>query len=84
MTNIQANILNGLMDAFASIIENNLNEIPGFDYYRFSLPTMVASFFGMNVKLPLGHHPIGFLFILGISIVMSSTATFIFYKRDYF
>ena len=87
MTNIQTNILNGLMDAFASIISNNLNGIMKFlasITIVISLPTMVASFFGMNVNVPLGQHPIGFLFILGISIVMSTTAAFIFYKRDWF
>jgi magnesium transporter len=87
MTNIQTNILNGLMDAFASIISNNLNGIMKFlasITIVISLPTMVASFFGMNVNVPLGEHPIGFLVILGISIVMSSTAALIFYKRDWF
>jgi magnesium transporter len=87
MTNIQTNILNGLMDAFASIISNNLNSIMKFlasITIVISLPTMVASFFGMNVNVPLGQHPIGFLFILGLSIVMSSIAALIFYKRDWF
>jgi len=57
MTNIQTNILNGLMDAFASIISNNLNGIMKFlasITIVISLPTMVASFFGMNVNVPLG------------------------------
>ena len=87
MTNIQTNILNGLMDAFASIISNNLNGIMKFlasITIVLTLPTMVASFYGMNVDLPLESHPVAFLFILGISIVMSSTAAFIFYKRDWF
>jgi magnesium transporter len=87
MTNIQTNILNGLMDAFASIIANNLNGIMKFlasVTIVLSLPTMVASFFGMNVNLPLESHPVAFLFILGISVAISLTAALIFYKRDWF
>jgi len=87
MTNIQTNILNGLMDAFASIISNNLNGIMKFLASMtivLSLPTMVASFFGMNVNIPLEQHPVAFLFILGLSVAISLTAALIFYKRDWF
>ena len=87
MTNIQTNILNGLMDAFASIIANNLNGIMKFlasVTIVLTFPTMVASFFGMNVNLPLGGHPVAFLFILGLSVAISLTAALIFYKRDWF
>lgn len=87
MTNIQTNILNGLMDAFASIISNNLNSIMKFlasITIVLSIPTMVASFFGMNVTIPLEQHPVAFLFILGLSIGLSLTAAAIFYKRDWF
>jgi magnesium transporter len=49
-----------------------------------SLPTMVASFYGMNVNLPLGEHNLAFLIVLAISFAFSGTAAFVFYKRDWF
>jgi magnesium transporter len=86
MTNITSNILSGMMDAFASIISNNLNTIMKFlasITIILSLPTMIASFFGMNVKLPLMNHPMAFLITVLISVFISIIAAFIFIKRDW-
>jgi magnesium transporter len=86
MTNIQTNILNGLMDAFASIISNNLNgvmKLLASITIVLSLPSMVASFYGMNVHLPLENHPLAFLITVGLSLVIALGAVFIFYKRDW-
>jgi magnesium transporter len=41
----------------------------------------VASFYGMNVRLPLADHPYAFLFVIGLSFVLSSAAVFYFVKR---
>jgi magnesium transporter len=52
MTNISTNILSSTMDAFASIISNNLNAVMKFlasATIVVNLPTIVYSFFGMNV-----------------------------------
>ncbi|MEW5872006.1 MAG: magnesium transporter CorA family protein [Chloroflexota bacterium] len=87
MTNIASNILSSMMDAFASIISNNLNGVMKFlasITIVISLPTMVASFYGMNVNLPLDAHPQAFLFILGISFMISLCAALIFWRRDWF
>jgi magnesium transporter len=57
MANIYSNILSGTMDAFASIISNNLNivmKVLTSVTIVMAIPTMVSSFFGMNVPLPLG------------------------------
>jgi magnesium transporter len=86
MTNITSNILSSMMDAFASIISNNLNSVMKLlasITIVLSLPTMVASFYGMNVVLPLEGHPWAFLAILGISLVISSVSAFLFWKRDW-
>ena len=86
MTNITSNILSSMMDAFASIISNNLNSVMKLlasITIVLSLPTMVASFYGMNVILPLEGHPWAFLAILGISLVISSVSAFLFWKRDW-
>ncbi len=86
MTNISSNILSSMMDAFASIISNNLNTVMKFlasITIILSLPTMIASFFGMNVGLPLDQHPLAFLGILGASLVISISVAFLFARRDW-
>lgn len=87
MTNITSNILSSMMDAFASIISNNLNVVMKFlasITIVMSLPTMVASFFGMNVSLPFENHPHAFPLTLLLSIFLSLVAVYIFWKRDWF
>ncbi len=87
MTNITSNILSSMMDAFASIISNNLNGVMKFlasITIVISLPTMVASFFGMNVSLPLGNHPYAFPLTLLLSFFISLLAVYIFWRRDWF
>ena len=53
MCNIYSSILSGTMDAFASVISNNLNivmKVLTSITILMAIPTMVASFFGMNVS----------------------------------
>ncbi len=86
MTNINAEILSGTMDAFASIISNNLNavmKVLATLTIVVSLPTLVASFYGMNVSLPGDSHPYAFLVIFIVSLVLTSIAAYIFYRRDW-
>ncbi|MBQ4415432.1 MAG: magnesium transporter CorA family protein [Methanomicrobium sp.] len=77
MANIYSNILSGMMDAFASIINNNMNRIMKIlasVTIILSIPTMIASFFGMNVPLPFQESPIMtvvlFLLSLGIALAL--------------
>ena len=88
MTSINTEILSSMMDAFASIISNNLNSVMkalAALTIIVSLPATVASFFGMNVILPLSDsNPTAFLIIFGIALALTAIATFIFYKRDWF
>ena len=88
MTNINTEILSSMMDAFASIISNNLNGVMkalAALTIVVSLPGTVAGFFGMNVMLPLSDtHPYAFLIVLGIALALTVIATYIFYKRDWF
>jgi magnesium transporter len=86
MTTISANILSNTMDAFASIISNNLNVVMKFlasVTIILALPTLVASIFGMNVALPLQDHPAAFWLILGASFVVASIVVVIFWRRDW-
>lgn len=87
MTNINTEILASMMDAFASIISNNLNVVLkalAAITIIFNVPTIVASFYGMNVALPGESHPNAFLSVIGISLALTAVATYIFYKRDWF
>ena len=87
MTSITTEILSGMMDAFASIISNNLNAVMkalAAITIIINVPAVVAAFFGMNVKLPGEDHPLAFLSVFGISLTLTALATFIFYKRDWF
>jgi magnesium transporter len=87
MTNIQSNILSSMMDAFASIISNNLNGVIKLltsITIVLSFPTMVASFYGTNVRLPLGDHPYAFPFILAISFGISLMVVLMLKRLDWF
>ncbi len=87
MTSINTEILSSMMDAFASIISNNLNgvmKVLAALTIILNLPTIVAGFYGMNVRLPGAEHPLAFLSVFGIAIALTAIATFIFYKRDWF
>jgi len=87
MTNINTEILSSMMDAFASIISNNLNGVmKGLAAITIiiNVPAVVAAFFGMNVALPGEGHPLAFVGVFGLSFALTALATFIFYKRDWF
>ncbi len=87
MTNINTEILSSMMDAFASIISNNLNGVMkalAAITIIINVPAVVAAFYGMNVKLPGEEHSLAFLMVLGVSLALTAIATFIFYKRDWF
>jgi magnesium transporter len=87
MTNINTEILSSMMDAFASIISNNLNGVMkalAAITIIINVPAVVAAFYGMNVALPGETHPLAFLTVIGISLSLTVIAIFIFYKRDWF
>lgn len=69
---VASDILGEMMDAFASIISNNLNVVMKFlaaITVILMVPTLVASFYGMNVPLPLAHHPAAFSWLIVGSIL---------------
>jgi magnesium transporter len=87
ISDISTTILSSMMDAFASIISNNLNSVMKFlasITIVLSIPTIVASFFGMNVGLPFAAHSAAFWLILGISVAISFVIVLIFMKREWF
>lgn len=87
MAETHTTILSGMMDAFASVISNNLNIVMKFltsITIILTLPTMVASFYGMNVPIPFQHYPHAFFVAIIISILLSSITAFIFWKKRFF
>ncbi len=88
MANIYSSILSGTMDAFASVISNNLNIVMKFltsVTIVMAIPTMISSFFGMNlVQLPLEKSPIGFWIILAMSLAICSIVGYFLYKKKLF
>lgn len=85
--NIYSDILTGTMDAFASIISNNVNTI----MRRMTslsiilmVPTLIASFYGMNVDVYIERIPHAFLGVVIISSLLSAFAFFLFRKIRWF
>ena len=86
MTNITSNILSSMMDAFASIISNNMNTVMKFLASMtivLTLPVLVASLFGMNVPLPFQDWPLAFGVILLVSVGLAAFVARFFLKRDW-
>ena len=87
MCTIYRDILSGTMDAFASIISNNLNIVMKFLAAMtivLSVPTVVSSMWGMNVGVPFENSPHGFL-IVGIIMIVCTVSVIIWlWKRKMF
>ena len=88
MSKIYSDILSGTMDAYASIISNNLNVVMKFlaaITIVLSLPTMLASFWGMNfANMPFMNNPYGFWILIGISIIIAGISAIWLKRRDMF
>lgn len=88
MANIYSGILSGTMDAFASIISNNQNIVMKFlavTTIVLSIPTMIASFYGMNfINIPGREHPYGFYIVTAAALLFTAAIVFIFRKKKLF
>ena len=87
MTQTYSSILSSLMDAFASVISNNLNMVMKLltsITIVLAIPTMVSSFFGMNVGLPLQDHPAAFVLILVMTVALVVASVYFLYKKNLF
>lgn len=88
MSNISNNILNEMTDSYDSVINNNTNSIMKFlTSYSIilTIPTIIFSFYGMNVPLPLTSVPkLSWEIICLIAFVLSILLALLFVKKDYF
>ena len=85
MAKIYNDILNGTMDAYASIISNNLNRVMKTltsITIILAIPTMIASYWGMNVPVPMTNNPFGFAIIILFSIILALITTLWLNKKD--
>ena len=84
---IYANILASLMDARASVVNNNMNELMrtlNIVTIAITIPTFVASIFGMNVKFPFGlgeGNPFSFWIIVAIFVLSVAGVLLVWRKR---
>ena len=87
MSKIYSDILNGTMDAYASIISNNLNGVMKFltsITIILAIPTMIASYWGMNVQVPMQftNSPWPFYAVVAFSIILGIIAMIWLKKKD--
>jgi magnesium transporter len=87
MANIYTNILSSTLDAFASIIANNQNEV----LKRLSVitivltfPVLVASIYGMNVPIPYANSPFAFYMPVFLSLAISLVIGWFFLRKKLF
>ena len=81
--NIYTDICNSTMDALGSIISNNVNTIMKRMtslQIVLTIPTMIASFYGMNVDVYIAGWHYSFVAIMIISVIISAIA-FVLFKR---
>ena len=87
MAQIYSSILGSTINSFASIISNNVNHIVKMltsVTIIIAIPTMLASIYGMNVKLPFEGHLHAFSMIMITSTVLSIIVGLVFWKKKYF
>ena len=88
MANIYSGILNSTMDAYSSVISNNMNISMKFLAVLtivMSIPTMIASFAGMNVNgIPFSNNPNGFIIMCAIGIGVAIITGLILHLKKMF
>ncbi|CAD0008370.1 magnesium transporter CorA family protein [Flavobacterium salmonis] len=85
--NIYSNILTGMMDAYASVISNNMNNIMKqmtSISIILMIPTLIASLYGMNVPNGLEESRYGIWILLLVSIILSVLGVLLFKRRRWF
>ena len=90
MADIYSGILSGMMDAFASVISNNLNIVMktlAIITIVMAIPTIIFSAYGMNVNadgMPFAENPLGFTIIVFMGILISIGVALLFRKAKMF
>ena len=85
MAKIYSDILSGTMDTYASIISNNLNivmKVLTTITIILSIPTIIGSYWGMNVPVPFTQNPFGFYIVVALSLLIAIITYLVFKKRN--
>jgi magnesium transporter len=87
MSQIYSDIQSGLMDTFASVISNNLNmvmkQLTSITIILM-VPTLISSFYGMNLNNHMENAKYGFFVVVGISLALAIGLVMIFRRRNWF
>jgi len=82
--NVYSEILAGMMDAFAAVISNNVNVImkrlTSFSIILM-LPTLIASYYGMNLERGTTIYNPGFFLVIVVTLIFSTMITVFFRKK---
>lgn len=88
MANIYSNILSGTMDAFASVISNNLNivmKLLASITIVMAIPNIIFGSFGMNINgIPFSNSPGGFWIVYGIAAIACLASIIVLRKKGLF
>lgn len=87
MVEMYSHILNGMIEVLSSIISNNLNlvmKLLASVTIILAVPTMISSFWGMNVPVPFTEEPLGFVFVFIFALLVTSAATYWLWKKRMF
>ncbi len=87
MAKIYTDILTGMMDAFTSVISNNLNRVMKLLTSLtivLAIPTIVGSLWGMNVEVPFKNYAHGFTITIVIAFVVAAAFAVVFWRKKFF
>ena len=87
MVEMYSKILARLADTFSSIMSNNLNQVMKFlaaVTILLAIPTVISSFFGMNVPVPMAENSNGFFFICVLAGSLAAFCGLLLWRRDMF
>lgn len=87
MVEMYSKILSRMADTFAAIISNNQNLVMKFFAAMtiiLAIPTVISSFFGMNVNLPFADQADAFLMVAFISITIAGLSAYVLWRRNMF
>lgn len=84
ITNIYSDILTGTIDAYASVISNNIMKQMTSISIILMIPTLIASFYGMNVPNGSQDNPVVLWVLVLVSFILSAFGVSLFKRRRWF
>ena len=87
MVEMYSQILSRLADTFSSIISNDQNMVMKFLAAMtiiIAIPTVISSFFGMNVPVPMSENTLGFAIVIVIALIASAISAYVFWRKHMF